>query len=115
MQRQGGKAIWPSTPTLGGSSRRHCPATPRSPRVSPCGRHRHRAQALGQVARPHRLAEGVRNRRALVKADISRWKRVIGDDLRSQTEGHQPTEVAIAADALNRMSDRGSPKGVYLA
>jgi hypothetical protein len=43
------------------------------------------------------------NWRALVEADIARWKCVIGDGLRSQTDGRQATEVAIAADALNRM------------
>ena len=37
------------------------------------------------------------NRRALVECDVSRWKRVIGDGLRSQTDGRQATEVAIAA------------------
>jgi Transposase DDE domain len=50
--------------------------------------------------------------RALVEADISRWKRVIGDGLRSQTEGRQATEVAIAAGALNRMLDLGRPEYV---
>jgi hypothetical protein len=32
--------------------------------------------------------------RALVEADNSRWKRVIGDGLRSRTDGRQETEVA---------------------
>ena len=53
--------------------------------------------------------------RALVEADISRWKRVIGDGLRSQTDGRQATEVAIAADALNRMLDLGRPEYVRIA
>jgi hypothetical protein len=43
------------------------------------------------------------NWRALVEADIGRWKRVIGHALRSQTERRQATEVAIAVDVLNRM------------
>ena len=55
------------------------------------------------------------NWRALVEADISRWKRVIGDDLRSQTDGRQATEVAIAADVLNRMLDLGRPEYVRIA
>ena len=33
------------------------------------------------------------NWRALVEADIGRWKRVIGHALRSQTEKRQATEV----------------------
>jgi hypothetical protein len=32
-----------------------------------------------------------------------RWKRVIGDSLRSQTDGRQASEVTIAADVLNRI------------
>src|SRR3712207_3373729 len=45
------------------------------------------------------------NWRALVEADVSHWKRVIGDGLRFRTDGRQATEVAIAADVLNRMLD----------
>jgi hypothetical protein len=55
------------------------------------------------------------NWRALVEADVSRWKRVIGDGLRSQTDGRQATEVAISADALNRMLDLGRPEYVRVA
>ena len=53
--------------------------------------------------------------RALVEADISRWKRVIGGGLRFQTDGRQATEVAIAADALNRMLGLGRPEYVRIA
>src|SRR3954452_9333049 len=56
------------------------------------------------------------NWRALVEADISRWKRVIGDGLRSQTDGRQASEVmAIAADVLNRMLELGRPEYVRIA
>jgi hypothetical protein len=55
------------------------------------------------------------NWRALVEADISRWKRVIGDGLRSQTNGRQATEVAIAANLLNRMLDLGRPEYIRTA
>jgi hypothetical protein len=55
------------------------------------------------------------NWRALVEADIARWKRVIGDGLRSQTDGRQATQVAIAADALNRVLDLGRPEYVRIA
>jgi hypothetical protein len=55
------------------------------------------------------------NWRALVEADVSRWKRVIGPGLRSQTDGRQATEVAIAAEALNRMLDLGRPDYVRIA
>src|SRR5215203_490898 len=53
--------------------------------------------------------------RALVESDISRWKRVVGDGLRFQTDGRQATEVAIAADVLNRMLDLGRPEYVRTA
>ncbi len=55
------------------------------------------------------------NWRALVEADISRYKRVIGDALRSRTEGRRATEVAIATAALNRMLQLGRPAYVRLA
>ena len=53
--------------------------------------------------------------RALVESDISRWKRVIGDGLRSRTDGRQATEVAIAADVLNRMLTLGRPEYIRTA
>jgi hypothetical protein len=53
--------------------------------------------------------------RALVEADVSRWKRVIGPGLRSQTDGRQASEVAIAAEALNRMLDLGRPDHIRIA
>jgi Transposase DDE domain len=54
------------------------------------------------------------NWRALVEADIGRYKRVIGDALRSRTEGRQTTEVAIAVVSLNRMLELGRPEYVRL-
>ena len=52
------------------------------------------------------------NWRALVEADIGRWKRVIGDALRSQTDARQATEVEVAVNALNRMLEMGRPSYV---
>jgi hypothetical protein len=54
------------------------------------------------------------NRRALVEADISRYKRVIGDALRSHTDGRTATEVAIAVGVLNRMLELGRPESVRI-
>ena len=56
-----------------------------------------------------------RHRVALVESDISRWKRVIGDGLRFQTDERQAREVAIAADVLNRMLELGRPEYVRTA
>jgi hypothetical protein len=50
------------------------------------------------------------NWRALVEADIGRYKRVIGDALRSRTARRQTTEVAIAVASLNRMLELGRPE-----
>ena len=49
------------------------------------------------------------NWRALVEADIGRWKRVIGEALHSQTEGRQATDLAITVNVLNRMLAMGRP------
>jgi hypothetical protein len=54
------------------------------------------------------------NWRALVEADIGRYKRVISDALRSRTGGRQTTEVAIAVASLNRMLELGRPEYVRL-
>ena len=54
------------------------------------------------------------NWRALVEADVSRWKRVIGEGLRSQTDRRQASEVAIAADVLNRMLELGRPEYIRI-
>ena len=35
---------------------------------------------------------------------------LLGDELRSQTDGRQASEVAIAADVLNRMVELGRPE-----
>lgn len=53
--------------------------------------------------------------RALVESDIPRWKRVIGDGLRPQTDARQAIEVAVAADVLDRMLDLGRPEYVRTA
>ncbi len=53
--------------------------------------------------------------RALVEADISRFKRIIGDGLRFRTDRRRATEVAIAVGALNRMLELGRPDYVRIA
>jgi hypothetical protein len=51
----------------------------------------------------------------LVEAAVSRYKRVIGDALRSRTGRRQATEVAIAVQALNRMLELVRPESVRVA
>ena len=55
------------------------------------------------------------NARAKAEAAVSRYKRVIGDALRSRTDDRQATEVAIAVRALNRMLELGRPESVRIA
>jgi hypothetical protein len=49
------------------------------------------------------------NLRAKVEAAIGRFKRVIGDTLRSRTDETEATEIAIAVAASNRMLELGIP------
>ena len=50
--------------------------------------------------------------RALVEADISRFKRVTGGGLRSRTDRRCGTEIALAVSVLNRMLELGRPEYV---
>jgi hypothetical protein len=52
--------------------------------------------------------------RALVEADISRFKRVVGGRLRSRTGRRRATEIAVAVSILNRMLDFGWPEYLRL-
>src|SRR4051812_2599727 len=54
-------------------------------------------------------------KRARAEATIGRFKRVIGDGLRSHTDQRRATEVDVAAHVLNRMLDLGRPSYVRLA
>jgi hypothetical protein len=47
------------------------------------------------------------NTRSKVEAAISRYKRVIGDSLKSRHDARRATEVAIAIKSLNRMNQLG--------
>src|SRR3982751_6044856 len=55
------------------------------------------------------------NRRALAEATIGRFKRVIGDGLRSHTDERRATEMDVAVQVLNRMLELGRPKSVRIA
>ena len=55
------------------------------------------------------------NRRALVEATISHFKRVIGGGLRSRTDQRQATEMTVAVAVLNRMLKLGRPKSIRIA
>ena len=53
--------------------------------------------------------------RARAEAAIGRFKRVIGDGLRSRTDERRAAEVNVAVHALNRMVDLGRPISVRVA
>ena len=78
----------------------------------------HRDRHLQLIAERGRMAwqkASGYNLRALIEADIGRYKRVIGDALRSRTDARRSTEVEIAVCALNRMLTLGRPESVRIA
>ncbi len=76
--------------------------------TAPIQRDRH-LQIIAERGRMAWQKASGHNHRALVESGISRWKRVIGDGLPSQTDGRRRTEVAVAANMLNRMLELGHP------
>jgi hypothetical protein len=90
-------------------------AVPSEPaQTAPTLRDRH-LQVIAERGRMAWQKEAGYNWRALVEADISRLKRVIGNGLQSRTDRRRATEVAIAVNALNRMLELGRPEYVRLA
>ena len=80
----------------------------------PTQRDRH-LRSIGEQGRMSWQEASGYNSRALVEADVSRFKRVIGNALRSRTDRRRATEVAIAVGVLNRMLDLGRPEYVRTA
>ena len=81
--------------------------------TAPTPRDRH-LQAMAEHGRMAWQRASGCNWRALVEADISPWKRVIADRLRSQAEGRQASEIALAAGVLNRILDPERPEYVRI-
>jgi hypothetical protein len=54
-------------------------------------------------------------KRARAEATIGRYKRVIGDGLRSHTDERRATEMDVAVQVLNRMLELGRPTYVRIA
>lgn len=75
----------------------------------------HHLQAIAERGRMSWQKSSGYNRRARVEASIGRYKRVIGDTLRSHTDPSKATEVGVAAAALNRMLELGRPSYVRIA
>ena len=82
--------------------------------TNPTQRNRHLQQIAARGRLGWQKSSGY-DYRALVEADIGRFKRVIGDALRSRTDARRATEVATAVRVLNRMLELGQPEYVRLA
>ncbi|WP_454019710.1 IS5 family transposase [Azospirillum sp. Marseille-Q6669] len=82
--------------------------------TAPIQRDRH-IQAIAVTGRMAWQRDSAYNRRARVEGQIGRWTQVIGDGRRFHTVKAQVTEVAIAAEVLNRMRDLGRPEAVRVA
>jgi hypothetical protein len=80
----------------------------------PTQRDRH-IQAIAGKGRMARQRDSGYNQRARVEDQFARWKQLIGDRLRFHRDETRATEVAIAAQVLNRMLDLGRPNSVRVA
>jgi hypothetical protein len=85
-----------------------------SAETAPTQRDRHLRMITERGRMAWQKASGY-NLRAKVEASIGRYKRVIGDAIRSRTDQTEATEVAIAAATLNRMLAVGIPNYVRIA
>jgi len=82
--------------------------------TEPTQRDRH-LQCIAEQGRAAGQKASGYTRRSRVEAAIGRFKRVIGDGLRSCTDRRRATEVDVAAHALNRMLELGRPISVRIA
>ena len=72
-------------------------------------------RAIAEHGRLAWQAASGHTRHARAETAMSRFKRVIGDALRSHTDECRATEVEVAVHALNRMLDLGRPNSVRIA
>src|SRR3954464_2014406 len=81
---------------------------------APTQRDRHLQLIAERGRRAWQTASGYTTR-ARAETAISRYKRVIGDELRSHTEERRATEMDVAVHVLNRMLELGRPNYVRIA
>jgi hypothetical protein len=72
-------------------------------------------QAIASKGRMAWQRDSGYHQRAGVEGQFARWKQVIGDGLRFHSDEARATEVAIAAQVLNRMLDLRCPNSVRVA
>jgi hypothetical protein len=75
----------------------------------------HHIQAIAEQGRMGWQRTSGYNARAGAEGTMSRYKRIIGDTLRSHTRPAQEVETRIAVTVLNRMLDLGRPESVRAA
>jgi len=85
-----------------------------SAKTDPTQRDRH-IQAIAEQGRMGWQRTSGYNARAGAEGAMSRYKRIIGDTLRSHTRLTQEVETRIAVTVLNRMLDFGRPESVRAA
>jgi hypothetical protein len=81
---------------------------------APTQRDRHLQLIAERGRRAWQKASGY-TKRARAETAISRFKRVIGDELRSHTDERRATEMDVAVHVLNRMLDLGRPNYIRIA
>ena len=77
-----------------------------------CDRH---LRAIAEHGRMAWQAASGYTRRARAETAMSRFKKVIGDGLRSHANERRETEVEVAVHVLNRMINLGRPDSVRIA
>ncbi len=71
-------------------------------------------RAIAEHSRMAWQAASGYSRRARAETAMSRFKRMIGDALRSHADERRATEVEVAVHVLNRMTDLGRPDSVRI-
>ena len=85
-----------------------------SAKTDPTQRDRH-IQVIAEHGRMSWQRTSGYNARAGAEGAMSRYKRIIGDTVRSHTRPAQEVETRIAVTVLNRMLDFGRPESVRAA
>ena len=83
------------------------------PQSEPTQRDRH-LQLIAERGRIAWQRASGYTKRARAEATIGRFKRVIGDGLRSRTDERRATEMDVAVHVLNRMLELGRPNYVRI-
>jgi len=92
-----------------------CTAVPSgTAETAPTRRDRH-VQGIAEHGRAAWQGSSGCTKRVRTKAEIGRFKQVIGDGLRSRTDRRRATGVDVAVHAVNRMLELGRPISVRTA